>query len=148
MGRNSNDNERQRAHTRALLVQTALELFAEHGVTGTTMASLARAAGVSKGLTYHYFPSKDALVAAVVAQRRDALRALGDAIPVDLPPAQKLRAFARASVEQVANDPGGFRLYLRFLAAPDGQASVGAAGLDRSELIGLFVAMGSLEPAR
>lgn len=46
----------------AHLYSTALALFAEQGFEQTSMRQLAKAAGVSPGLLYRYFPSKHALV--------------------------------------------------------------------------------------
>ena len=44
----------------------ALEEFAERGYAGASMAAAAARAGVTKGLIYHYFPSKADLFKAVV----------------------------------------------------------------------------------
>ena len=48
--------------TRALILDTALDLFAEHGYERTTMRAIAQAAGVSVGNAYYYFDSKEHLV--------------------------------------------------------------------------------------
>ena len=47
-------------------MDTALHVFAAHGFDGTTVKDLAEAAGVTQGLLYHYFPSKDALLEAAL----------------------------------------------------------------------------------
>lgn len=57
------------AATRARLYETAMALFAEQGYAQTTLRGIAKAAEVSPGLLYRYFPSK----AAVVMQLYDAL---------------------------------------------------------------------------
>jgi AcrR family transcriptional regulator len=49
-------------HTRALILETALGLFREHGYDGTTMRAIAQRAGVSVGNAYYYFASKEHLV--------------------------------------------------------------------------------------
>lgn len=48
--------------TKALIVNTALELILKHGYEKTTMRAIAEKAGVSLGNAYHYFPSKDHLI--------------------------------------------------------------------------------------
>ena len=49
-------NRRQQAEQRrAQLIDTALGVFAEKGVEGTTVKDLSEAAGVAQGLLYHYF---------------------------------------------------------------------------------------------
>lgn len=48
--------------TRALILETALRLFAERGYDKTTMRAIAQEAGVSVGNAYYYFASKEHLV--------------------------------------------------------------------------------------
>ena len=50
---------------RTQLLRTALDLFDERGVRGASMRELASRAGVNVAATYHYFPSKRALLQAV-----------------------------------------------------------------------------------
>lgn len=50
--------------TRALILQTALELFRERGYEETTMRAIAEQAGVALGSTYYYFRSKETLIQA------------------------------------------------------------------------------------
>jgi AcrR family transcriptional regulator len=61
---------------RAQLLARATELFGEHGYGELSMARIAREAGISKALLYHYFPSKQALFAAALTQAATELRAL------------------------------------------------------------------------
>ena len=48
------------------ILAAARTLFAQHGVAKTTRADIATEAGIARGLIYHYFPDKDALVDAVL----------------------------------------------------------------------------------
>lgn len=50
----------------ALIMDTGLEHFANEGYFKTTISHLARHAGISKGLLYNYFESKEALLKAIV----------------------------------------------------------------------------------
>ena len=50
--------------TREKILDTAVGLFRERGFDETTMREVASQAGVALGLTYHYFPSKEAVVMA------------------------------------------------------------------------------------
>ncbi|MFZ1175998.1 MAG: TetR/AcrR family transcriptional regulator [Mycobacterium sp.] len=50
---------------RAELLDRAAELFLRHGYDNVSLNDLIAAAGVSKGAFYHWFPSKDALIAAL-----------------------------------------------------------------------------------
>ena len=44
--------------TKALILETALEMFRERGYDNTTMRAVAQKAGVSLGNAYYYFRSK------------------------------------------------------------------------------------------
>src|SRR5258708_29915014 len=50
--------------TKALILQTALDLFRAGGFEVTTMRDIASAAKVATGAAYYYFPSKEAIVSA------------------------------------------------------------------------------------
>jgi AcrR family transcriptional regulator len=52
--------------TRRKILDAAVELLSERGYAGLRTADVALAAGVSKGAQTHHFPSKEALVVAVV----------------------------------------------------------------------------------
>ena len=62
------------ARERAFL-QAALRIFAANGYSGTTMDQVAEAAGLSKPTLYQYFPSKEALFARMMLEKRDAMLA-------------------------------------------------------------------------
>ena len=50
--------------TRALILETALELFRERGYEETTMRAVAERAGVALGSAYYYFSGKEQLIQA------------------------------------------------------------------------------------
>ena len=58
--------EEIRQSRKAELIAAAMELFANNGFGGTSISSIAKKAGVSKGLVYNYFESKEALVKEIV----------------------------------------------------------------------------------
>ncbi|HET7769713.1 MAG TPA: TetR family transcriptional regulator [Chloroflexota bacterium] len=57
--------------TRALILQTALDLFREKGYEETTMRAIAQRAGVALGNAYYYFRSKEHLIQAFYAQSHE-----------------------------------------------------------------------------
>src|ERR1700704_3656007 len=62
--------------TRALILNSALDLLGERGYEQTTMRAIAQKAGVSLGNAYHYFGSKDHLIQAFYHRtHEDHLRA-------------------------------------------------------------------------
>ena len=54
-----------RGQGRARLIEAAGDLFAEQGVSGTSLQSIADRLGVTKAAVYHQFASKDEIVMAV-----------------------------------------------------------------------------------
>ena len=47
------------------VIEAALRLFAEHGISGTSLQMIADALGVTKAAVYHQYSTKDAIVLAV-----------------------------------------------------------------------------------
>lgn len=54
---------------RQQLLDAALAVFVDKGVDGATVKDITAAAGVTQGLLYHYFDSKDALVLTLLEER-------------------------------------------------------------------------------
>jgi AcrR family transcriptional regulator len=60
---------------RRRLLELGADLFARHAYEELSMARIAREAGISKALLYHYFPSKQAYFAATLEQAAAELAA-------------------------------------------------------------------------
>jgi AcrR family transcriptional regulator len=79
------------------VLEAALELVAEHGVAGASLRRLAKRLGMSQPSLYHYFPSKDALVAEILDYSTQRMLGAGSAVP---PPksVDEVAKFARDAV--------------------------------------------------
>lgn len=66
MPRNEDANQEIRAQRRAEILHAAAPVFARKGLAGTKITDLMAAAGMSQGLLYRYFASKDEVFAAIV----------------------------------------------------------------------------------
>ena len=66
MGRKGDENRRR-------IVDAAGTLFHQKGFGRSSLGDVARSVGLPKGNLYHYFPSKDALLQAVVEDRVERL---------------------------------------------------------------------------
>ena len=62
-----------REERRAQLLDIALKLFADEGYHNTTINEIARKAGISKGLIYNYFKSKEELLLEVISRSMDEI---------------------------------------------------------------------------
>lgn len=95
---------RDAAANRALLLETAEQLFAEQGVSVVTMAEIAQVAGVGKGTLYRRFAHKGELCLALLDSQLqafqnsqlDAMRQMAEQGDTYL---QQLVAFLRALIE-------------------------------------------------
>ncbi len=58
--------EKIRESSRAEILNAALELFARNGFHATSISQIAEKAGISKGLMYNYFNSKDDLLKNII----------------------------------------------------------------------------------
>ena len=75
-------------------------VFAQKGFDGASMQDLARAAGMSAGNFYRYFPSKDAIIASMVAQDLGDVGAVFQQILASPDPRAALLAGFREQISQ------------------------------------------------
>lgn len=108
--------QRQAEQRRAQLIDAALDLFSAHGFEATRVADIAHAAGVAQGLLYHYFPTKEALLAAII-ERHGPLPMLTEllATPPDRPARETLLLLARRAYGLIQDRQALARLLLREL---------------------------------
>lgn len=62
----------QSAQTRSRLIETTLQLLAEHNFHRVSLDAIAKQAGVTKGAIYHHFKNKDELLMATLASKPSA----------------------------------------------------------------------------
>src|ERR1043166_8797008 len=77
---------------RAQLLALARKAFSESSYDEVSIDDLAREAKISKGLLYHYFPTKRDLYVAGLREIADELVERVAAIPNDLAPVDRVRA--------------------------------------------------------
>ena len=66
MARSEEQNRRARERARENIIEAAIELFAERGVAGASIAEITNRAGVARGLVNYHFGGKEQLVSAVI----------------------------------------------------------------------------------
>ncbi len=66
--RTSKQFEEIRVESRKKILDAAFVLFAQQGFNNTSIAQIAREAGISKGLIYNYFEKKEDLMKAIVLE--------------------------------------------------------------------------------
>ncbi|WP_336159311.1 TetR/AcrR family transcriptional regulator [Amycolatopsis sp. VC5-11] len=97
---------------REQLLTIGAGLFAGRPYDEVWIEEVAEIAGVSRGLLYHYFPTKKDFFAAIVRGQRDQLLAMSEPDPA-LPVAEQLRAGLEVYLEFARTHPDGYRIVHR-----------------------------------
>jgi AcrR family transcriptional regulator len=101
---------------RRRLLETGAELFARHSVAELSMAHIAREAGISKALLYHYFPRKHDFFVATLEQAAEELRRRTEPDP-ELPPLEAVAKSLGAFLEWVGENELAYRKLLESAGA-------------------------------
>jgi AcrR family transcriptional regulator len=118
MPRTAEQFERMREGSKDLLVQAALELFARHGFEGTSIRMIAKEAGVSLGLLYNYFESKEALLVTIFEKgMQDVLKSFREA-ETGTTPEQQLERLIRSSFEILEGHKTFWQVFYSLRAQP------------------------------
>lgn len=115
-------------HTRAQLLGAALTLFRERGYDATSMRDIAGRAGMSLGASYHYFASKEALVAAWYAEIQGQHEAAVAALPPTDGVGPRLRAILDLKLDLVLPERRLLGALFRFTADPEHPLSAFSPG--------------------
>jgi AcrR family transcriptional regulator len=99
-------NEAMRAQTRERIETAAVKLFARSGFAATSVRDIANEAGISTGLMYRHYRTKDELFGDLVAQAAQGLAEVVRTFRGDAPPAELIEAFTREVVDDIAADKG------------------------------------------
>ena len=90
---------------RERILAAAERIFARHGFFAARVSEIAKDAGVADGTIYLYFKSKDDLLISLFERRMTQVNAALRAAIADQPAAAQLRAFVRAYLQLVHDEP-------------------------------------------
>ncbi len=131
------DLEQQRRR-RAHIVETALGLFATKGFAATTTADICRAAGISTGSLFHYFPSKQAVFQGMWEFDREELDELFAAAGADPDPwAVLMRLVDQHAAEAAHPITAGLLVEIIAHAHRDADFAAALAESDRRQITGV-----------
>ncbi|MGL1935643.1 MAG: TetR/AcrR family transcriptional regulator [Fibrobacterales bacterium] len=148
--RTDEQNEEIRQQSQRKILDAALETFAQKGYSNSTMASIAKQAGVSKGLAYNYFANKEALLKEVFEEGFSAIATImSDSISSD--PLKSLINVIEISYTSFKENLPFWTLYLQITIQPDSQAIISEEIQSRmhtimGNIIQLFSALGAKDP--
>jgi AcrR family transcriptional regulator len=92
-----------RGQGRTRVMEAALELFAEHGVAGTSLQMIAEHLGVTKAAVYYQFHAKEDIVLAVVESAFADMRAFLDVAEAGTTPEERAHLAVRGLVDLVVD---------------------------------------------
>lgn len=123
--------------TRAYLLRTAAQVFAERGYVAATQNDLIAASGLTKGAFYFYFRSKTELALAVLREQKGRwLTEVGERVLAEPNGAGQLRELVPAMLTLITVDPSAWsitRLSRELASDPDAAEQVSA---DTAEWVG------------
>ncbi len=103
-------NEQLRAESQTKIVEHALELFGQHGYDRTSITMIAKAAGISQGLVYHYFESKEELLRAIFERSMADVQASFAEADAAGTPQERIERLVRASFDILSRNLQFWRL--------------------------------------
>ncbi len=106
-----------RSESRQKILESALELFALKGYHSSSMSAVARHAGISKGLIYNYFRSKEELLFAIF----DYLLQIFDALSPGQPgsdPVMQLRQMTEKNFDMIERGDKHYRFITGIMTQP------------------------------
>lgn len=111
--------EDKKRKTKKAILAAAVELFGAHGFDKTSIAQLAKTAGVGKGTVYGYFKTKqDILLAFCEDELEYVLEQLHSKTNQDAPILEQLVTIFMAEFEYVTRNPEFGRLYMQEVVFP------------------------------
>jgi AcrR family transcriptional regulator len=109
---------------RAQIIKTTIDVLADRGFGGTSLAEIARNAGISRGVIHYHFHSKGELIEEVIAHSFKGRRQWTDfLLRQDLPASAKLKAYIDGNVTFIKANPRYLRALIEIFMnyrRPDG----------------------------
>ncbi len=125
--------EEIRDQKRMLIINTALELFANNGFHSTSIQKIAKKAVISKGLIYNYFESKEALMYAILDKGIHDMMDLFDTNHDGVLETHELEGFINNSFKIIQENLHFWRLYFSISFQPAVYAMVKEKILEMSK---------------
>jgi AcrR family transcriptional regulator len=120
MPRTPADNQRIKDERHVAILAAARTVFARKGLAAAKISDVATAAGLSHGLVYHYFASKEAMYAELIERLFE--RATTDLTKLErskATPLQRVRAFVELRCARLREEPDMFWLVMQAVLHPD-----------------------------
>ena len=115
--RSGRDRQAASEEKRRLILDAAVAVFARRGYHSSRVSDIAAEAGIAHGLLYHYFSSKEEVLATVFRENWGELLGRFDRVASsDEPADEQLRGIAKILLRTWRNDPDLVRVMVREVA--------------------------------
>ncbi|MEE4287485.1 MAG: TetR/AcrR family transcriptional regulator [Mariniphaga sp.] len=151
MPRSKEQYDEIRKQKKQLIMDSALELFAENGFHATSMSQVAKKAGISKGLAYNYFESKQEILDGIIATGFDSIYSHFDLNHDGILTRDEFEHFIRRSIRVISENRRFYKLYTALIMQSDLTDSFVEKYSDQSKLLMMMLSqftssMGSKDP--
>lgn len=119
MPRTQEQLDKIKEQTKAKILEAAVKLFSVKGYHGTSISDIAKEAGVSKGLAYNYFSSKENMLEAIFSEMMESMFDVIKEMEGTNDPYVKLELLINNSFEYAKSRQEEWRLYMRIMFQPD-----------------------------
>ncbi|MDF1550160.1 MAG: TetR/AcrR family transcriptional regulator [Bacteroidales bacterium] len=110
--------EQIRSEKRTIIMNAAIEVFAEKSFQGASVSMIAQKAGISKGLLYNYFKSKEELLKEIIKNAADTIYQYFDPNHDGILTAEEFFFFIRKNFQVVKENVNYWKLYSALVLQP------------------------------
>ena len=112
MSRNKELNEKIKEERRRQILSSALKLFAANGLSATKIKDICSASGISQGLVYHYFRSKEEIYVQLIKYAFGRMiAACRELESLTIPPRDKIKMAIEGLIQSLKEDEDTARDY-------------------------------------
>lgn len=104
-----------KAEKRAVIIKAGMKLFAKEGYLATSIAMIAKEAGISKGLIYTYFKGKEDLLRSIVIDTMEDMFAITFNVLSECPTDQEFEVMIEANFDWLVKNREFLKIYFSII---------------------------------
>ena len=116
--------EEIRQNRKHQIMDVALEVFATDGYHSASISKISKRAGISKGLIYNYFESKQDLLLETIMEGTERIHSVFKEIDDELDTPEELMVFIKGGMDLMKNDPHFYKLLFAVMFQPEAYQTI------------------------
>ncbi|MCI1965064.1 MAG: TetR/AcrR family transcriptional regulator [Oscillospiraceae bacterium] len=104
--------QKQKEDRRRKILDVSLDLFIRHGYAGTSTRQISRMLGISSGLLFHYYSTKEQLYLEHLKTALDGIRMMEEYLLLPLSPLQIFHEVAESALSYFTISPATAKVFL------------------------------------